>query len=274
MTILQSIILGIVQGLTEFLPISSSAHLVLTPYLFGWQIPADDAFIFDVLVQLGTLVAVIAYFWADLWAIVKAFLTGIWRKQPFADAQARLGWYIILATLPAVLGGFLIKDMVEAAFDSPIATALFLLVTAALLVAAERVGRRTSQMQAMNWIDAVIIGVFQLLAVFPGVSRSGSTIAGGMFRNLDRTSAARFSFLMSIPAMLGAGVLASIDLARMPNFASQLPTLAAGFVAAAVVGYLSIRWLLGYLTRRPLYIFAIYCVGLCLVILIFAVVRG
>jgi undecaprenyl-diphosphatase len=274
MTILQSIILGVVQGLTEFLPISSSAHLVITPYLLGWKLPADDAFIFDVLVQLGTLLAVIAYFWADLWAIGRAFLMGLWRKRPFEDAQARLGWYIILATLPAVFGGLLVKDWVEAAFNSPVATALFLLGTAALLVIAEWAGHRTLPMQALTWKDALLVGVFQMVALFPGISRSGSTIAGGMLRNLDRASAARFSFLISIPAMLGAGTLAMLDLAKIPNFTSRIPALAAGFVAAAVVGYLSIRWLLSYLARRPLYAFAIYCVGLCLVVLAFAVWRS
>ncbi len=274
MTILQSIILGIIQGLTEFLPISSSAHLVITPYLLGWEIPADDAFIFDVLVQLGTLLAVIVYFWDHLWGIVRAFFSALWRKQPFGDTLARQGWYIILATVPAVLGGLLIKDLVEAAFGNPVATALFLLVTAALLVTAERVGQRNRGMETMTWIDALVMGAFQLLSVFPGVSRSGSTITGGMIRNLDRNSAARFSFLMSVPVMLGAGILAVLDLTEIPGFASRIPSLAAGFITAAVVGYLSIRWLLRYLTRRPLYGFAIYCVGLCAVTLLVTVIRG
>ena len=142
MSILQAIILGIIQGLTEFLPVSSSAHLVLTPYLLGWKIPAQEAFIFDVLVQVASLVAVIAYFWTDLMAILRAWLTGLIQRKPFADPQARLGWLLILATIPAGLAGLLIKDLVEQAFASPVATALFLFVTAGILTAAEYFSRQ------------------------------------------------------------------------------------------------------------------------------------
>lgn len=274
MTILQAIILGIIQGLTEFLPISSSAHLVLTPYLLGWKFPADAAFVFDVLVQLGTLVAVIAYFWKDLLEIFRDFLTCLWQRQPFKLPKARLGWYLILATLPAVIAGLLIKDLVEQAFDSPTVTALFLLVTALLLFVAERFGRRSKPLEAISWLDSLVIGCFQVLSLFPGISRSGSTITGGMLRNIDRPSAARFSFLISVPAMLGAGLLATLDLFQIPNFASHVPPLLAGFLAAAVVGYLSIRWLLGYLARRSLIVFAIYCIIASAVVLLVAVIRG
>ena len=274
MTLIQAIILGIIQGLTEFLPISSSAHLVITPYLLGWEIPAEAEFIFDVLVQMGTLVAVIAYFWKDLVEIAGGFLSALWERKPFKTPPARLGWYIILATLPAVLIGLFIKDQVEAAFASPVAVAGFLLVTAFILYIAERFGKRTVKLAGMNWRDSLVIGCFQVLSLFPGVSRSGSTITGGMLRGLDRPDAARFSFLMSIPAMLGAGLIATLDLLEMPNFADQVPGLVAGFLAAAVVGYLSIRWLLGYLTRRSLNVFAVYCVIAAAVVLLVALLRG
>lgn len=274
MILIQSILLGIIQGLTEFLPISSSAHLVITPYLLGWNIPEESAFIFDVLVQLGTLVAVIAYFWRDLVAILKAFLLGIWHRQPFAEAQSRLGWWLILATLPAVLAGMFIKDLVEQAFSSPPATAIFLIITAGLLFIAERLGKKTRHLEHLNWLDALVIGLFQAISLFPGISRSGSTITGGMLRGFDRHSAARFSFLMSVPVMLGAGGLAVIDLIQLPDFASQLPTLLVGFVAAMIVGYFSIRWLLGYLTRHSFYGFALYCLILASITLIVAGIRG
>lgn len=266
MTLLEAILLGIVQGLTEFLPISSSAHLVLVPYLLNWQLDQQVVFVFDVLVQMGTLLAVIVYFRADLWKIIRAWVGGLARRQPFADADARLGWYLILATIPAGVFGLLIKDMVEAAFTSPLATALFLLITAVLLLVAERIGRRARSLSEMSWKDALVIGAFQAVSVFPGISRSGSTIAGGMTRHLDRRSAARFSFLMSIPVMLAAGLLAMLDLMDIPNLTEFLPLMVAGFISAGVVGYLSIRWLLAFLTRRPLTAFAVYCVAFSAVV--------
>jgi undecaprenyl-diphosphatase len=268
MTILQSIILGIIQGLTEFLPISSSAHLVLVPHLLGWSIPETQVFPFDVLVQLGTLVAVILYFWSDLLSILKAFFKGLVDRKPFEDPNARLGWFLILASVPAMFSCFLLKDMIEAAFQSYIATAYFLFGTAALLVLAEILGKRSRKMTSLTWVDALWIGVFQALSVFPGVSRSGSTIVGGMTRNLDRPAAARFSFLMSIPVMLGAGLISTIDVLKMPDIASFIPVVLAGFVAALLVGYLSIHWLLGYLAKRSFYAFAIYCALLASLVLI------
>jgi undecaprenyl-diphosphatase len=273
MTLIQSIILGIIQGLTEFLPISSSAHLVIAPYLFGWQIPTQDGFIFDVLVQLGTLLAVIIYFRKDLYKIIVGVFDGLIHKRPFSNPMARLGWILILATIPAVIAGVLFKDLVERAFGSPIAAALFLLGTAALLVIAEWVGKRNHQLDTITWMDGLIVGLFQILSLLPGISRSGSTITGGMIRNLDRPSAARFSFLMSVPVMIGAGALAVVDLIKLPNFTMQIPTLLTGFTISAIVGYFSIRWLLSYLTRRPLYLFAIYCLVVSIIIIIFSYMK-
>jgi undecaprenyl-diphosphatase len=270
MTLLQSIILGIIQGLTEFLPISSSGHLVIVPYLLDWHIPAQEAFIFDVLVQLGTLLAVIVYFRKDLYRIIVAVIIGLIHRQPFSDPLSRMGWYLVLATIPAVIAGLLFKNLVEAAFASPLASALFLFGTAALLVIAERVGKRNRQFDSTSWKDALIVGLFQVISLLPGISRSGSTISGGMIRNLDRPSAARFSFLMSVPVMLGAGALAVFDLIKLPNFSVQIPILVAGFITSAIVGYLSIRWLLSYLAKRPLYLFVIYCTVVPTIVLIFS----
>ncbi len=274
MTLLQSIILGIIQGLTEFLPISSSAHLVITPYLLGWKIPAQEGFIFDVLVQLGTLLAVILYFRKDLYAIISAVIDGLVHRKPFSTPMARLGWMLVLGTIPAAVAGLLFKDAVERTFGSPVTVAFLLPGTAAFLVIAEVVGKRTRQLESMAWLDALIVGLFQAVALLPGISRSGATITGGMLRDVDRPSAARFSFLLSIPAMIGAGALAALDLVRAPSFANQVPTLAVGFFTAALVGYLSIRWLLSYLVKRPLYIFSIYCVCLSVVVLLFSALQG
>jgi undecaprenyl-diphosphatase len=273
MNFFQALILGIVQGLTEFLPISSSAHLVLVPYLLNWSFPTEQIFPFDVFVQWGTLIAVILYFWKDLVTILKAFFKGLIEKTPFQDPEARLGWYLILATIPAGIAGLLIKDQVEAAFSSPRTTALFLLLTAALLVLADQVGKRTRQMEDMTWLDALWIGVFQAISIFPGVSRSGSTIAGGMTRQFDRSSSARFSFLMSIPVMLGAGIVSTKDLLNVPNLGSFLPVLLVGFIAAAIIGYLSIHWLLQFIKRQKFWGFAVYCALLAIGVLLFGAIH-
>jgi undecaprenyl-diphosphatase len=259
MSLLQAIILGIIQGLTEFLPVSSSGHLVITPLLLGWEIPQEQVFPFNVLVQIGTLVAVIVYFWKDLYKIITGFVGGLFQRKPFATAEARMGWYLILATIPAGVIGLFLKDTVEAAFNSPVAAAVFLFVTAGLLLVAEHVGRRDRDLTRFAWLDALWMGTAQILALFPGVSRSGSTIAGGMARHLQRPAAGRFSFLMSIPVMLAAGSLATLDLLELPNLSQFLPVMAAGFITAAVVGYASIHWLLTFLVRNSLIPFAVYC---------------
>jgi undecaprenyl-diphosphatase len=268
MTVSQSILLGVIQGLTEFLPISSSGHLVIVPYLLGWHIPAADAFIFDVLVQVATLVAVIAYFWNDLIALAKAMLLGLKNKSPMKTPQARLGWNLILASIPAGIIGLLLKETVENTFANPKLTALALFLTATLLIIAERVGKRDRDLEQLDWKDALWIGFLQVLAFFPGVSRSGATIVGGMTRDFRRPSAARFSFLMSIPIMLAAGVSATYDLIHSPYVFELLPTFIPGFISAAVVGYLAIRWLLRFLVGHSLYIFAIYCTVMGLLVIV------
>jgi len=274
MTILQSILLGIVQGLTEFLPISSSGHLVIFPYLFGWDIPADMEFAFDVLVQVATLFAVIVYFWKDLVHIIKALFAGLLNRNLMEDPQSRLGVYIIIATIPAGVIGLLLKDLVEQSFNSPKITSLSLLVTSALLIIAERVGKRSREMQEMNSRDAVFIGFFQALSIFSGISRSGSTITGGMVRDYKREPAARFSFLMSVPIMLAAGLLATLDLLKIPNLEHTFLVFLPGFIASAVVGYIAIRWLLRYLVHHSLYIFSIYCAVVGILTLLVGLLRS
>jgi undecaprenyl-diphosphatase len=268
MTILQAVILGIVQGLTEFLPISSSAHLVLVPALLGWTIPADFNFIFDVLVQVGTLAAVIIFFWKDILEILSAVVRGLLSRTPFKEPQARLGWFVILATIPAGIFGLLVKPLVESAFSSPTATALMLIVTAVILFVCERIGKPERSLDKINWQDALWIGLAQAIAIFPGISRSGSTIGAGLLRNLKRESAARFSFLMSIPIMLATGVLEVKDFIGQSNLSAYLPALIAGILAAAIVGYLAIRWLLGYLNKHSLYVFSIYCLIAAAIVLV------
>jgi undecaprenyl-diphosphatase len=273
MTFLQAILLGIIQGLTEFLPISSSAHLVLIPYLLGWQIPPAEAFVFDVLVQVASLVAVIAYFRRDLILIGQSFIKGLIERRPFEEPAARLGWLLILATIPAGLVGLIFKSLVEWVFRNPSAVAIFLLFTAGLLVIAEKIGQRNRSIEELKWKDALWIGIAQAISIFPGISRSGATIMGGMMRHLERPAAARFAFLMSIPIMLAAGILAGKDLTDIQDFAHLLPVFLPGLIASAVVSYFSIRWLLAYLTHRSLYIFAIYTASLGFIVLLYSAIR-
>jgi undecaprenyl-diphosphatase len=259
MTIFQSVILGIIQGLSEFLPISSSGHLVLAPALFGWNFSLEEAFIFNVLVQVATLIAVIVYFWKDLVKIAGAMFDGIVNGSPFLTSDSRLGWYLILATLPAALTAIFFKESFERAFSSPNNAAIFLLITSLLLVLGEIIGKQSRRIEEITWLDSIIVGIFQILALFPGISRSGATISGGLIRNLNRKSSARFSFLMAVPVMLAAGLLALIDLIQNPHLYQQIPTYLAGFVAAGIVGYLAIRWFIAFLSRKSLYYFSIYC---------------
>jgi undecaprenyl-diphosphatase len=261
MTIWQAIILGIAQGLTEFLPVSSSAHLVLVPELLGWDFAPEQSFPFFVLVQWGTLLAVLAYFWTELWPMGQAMLRSLNPAKREASEEARQGWLLILATLPVIAFGFLFQASIRAAFASPRATGYFLLATAALLLIAEAAGRRQRHTVArIGARTALTVGFFQVLALLPGVSRSGATISGGMLRQLDRPAAARFSFLMAVPAMIAAGSLELFQLTRLPGSADQIAPLLAGMLAAALVGYLSIRWLLAYIANHSYRPFAVYCV--------------
>lgn len=270
MNIVQAFILGIIQGLTEFIPVSSTAHLLIAENLL--KIKPDDAavFAFNVIVQLGTTLAVIVYFWQDLLTFIKAFFA-----KPFSTSQNRLAWYIIIATIPALLAGILLKDMVAQLFADPLlAASIRLFLAAALLVLAERFGKRNRELGSMKWLDALVIGLMQIIAVFPGASRSTTTISGGMFRGFDRPAAARFAFLMSVPIMLAASGYESLGLVKDGvDLASFLPLLAAGLVSAAVMGWLSIKWLLDYLHRNSLYVFAVYCAALGAVCLALRFIR-
>jgi undecaprenyl-diphosphatase len=259
MTFIQSIILGIIQGITEFLPISSSAHLVLIPYLLNWSIPQEQLFPFDVLVQMGTLAAVIFYYREDLFIILKAMLNGLIKHTPFAEVEARTGWLTILATIPAGLVGLLAKPVIESTFSNPFATAIFLFVTALFLAASEFLGKRTREIDTLTWKDALWIGIFQALSVFPGISRSGSTITGGMTRNLKRRTAGQYAFLMAVPIMLAAGAMGVLDLRDVPNLRNFLPVMTSGFLVSAIVGYYSISWLIRYINNHSLLPFAGYC---------------
>ncbi len=269
MSLFHALLLGLIQGLTEFIPVSSTAHLLIGQTLLG--LPASDAmFSFLVIIQWGTLVSLFAFYWSDLLNIARAVLAFlpclVQRRDPSTSLrqsltpETLLGLYILLATVPALLAGYLLKDAVEALFRQPLLQAATRLFAAAILLTlAENLSKKNRTLETMTWLDALIIGLFQILAVFPGASRSGTTISGGMFRGLDRPSAARFAFLMSVPVMLAAGAYELLDVAQLPNLTDFLLPLAVGFVSAAVSGWLAIRWLITYLTKRSLHVFATYC---------------
>ncbi len=261
MTLFQAIFLGIVQGISEFMPISSSGHTIIVPFFLNWQIPEQELFFFNVLVELGTLVAIILYFRKDLLQILTGFIQGLIKKQPFATHDSRLGWLLILATIPAGLAGFFLNDLFEQIYTSPLITGIALLVTAGLLFLSEQVSQKIGDTHDITARTALFIGVMQILALVPGISRSGSTISGGMFHHLRREAAGRFAFLMSIPIMLAAGALSTYQmLTEMPDLGSFLPMLVAGFLTAMIVGYLVIRWLLRFLVNNSLVYFSIYCI--------------
>ena len=271
MTVVHAFLLGIIQGLTEFIPVSSTAHLLIGQTLLG--LPADDAmFSFLVLVQIGTIVSLLVYYWQDLRSIFMDTLKNLGGLRDFQSLppNAKMGWYILIATVPALLAGYLLKDAVEALFKLPLLEAAIRLFTAAILLTlAEWLTKKDRQLDSMTWLDALVVGLFQIVSIFPGASRSGSTISGGMFRGLDRPSAARFAFLMSVPVMLAAGAYELLDVVRMPGLTEFLPVLAIGFIAAAIVGWLAVRWLLRYLAGHSLYAFSAYCAVVGMIVLIF-----
>ncbi|MFB3895424.1 MAG: undecaprenyl-diphosphatase UppP [bacterium] len=265
MTVIQAIILGIVQGLTEFLPVSSSAHLVLVPYFLKW---GEPDVIFDVGVHLGTLVAVAAYFWKDIIKLIVAFFRSLTNKTFRASPDAKLAWLIIYATIPAGLLGFLFESKFEALFGKPHIVGWFLLVTAILLISSEFISKRfIMPAQEVTFWRGIAIGIAQAIAIAPGISRSGSTISVGMFSGLDRPTAARFSFLLSIPIILGAGLVKFKHLIHMEVTSVYITILVAGFIAAAISGYIAIKYFLQYVQKNSLYIFGVYCILIWLVVL-------
>ena len=266
MTPIQSLLFGLVEGLTEFIPVSSTGHTLFVQQILG--IPSSDSvFAYLVLIQLGPLAALLACFWRDLWSLARGFVA-----KPFATTQNRLGWYIVVGTIPALVAGVLLRHVVQGLFRNPLSEAAIRFFAAAiLLVLAEWLGKRTRTLDSMTWVDSLIVGFFQVLAVFPGTSRSGATISAGMLRNFGRPAATRFAFLLSAPVMLAAGLYESIVVLRHGHLEALLVPLSLGFVVASITGWLSIRWLLRYVSSHSLYAFAAYCgaIGvLCLVMLI------
>jgi undecaprenyl-diphosphatase len=256
MNFLQAIVLGIVQGLTEFLPISSSAHLRIVPAIFGWD---DPGAAFTAVIQLGTMAAVLMYFRADLWRIALAWLRSLRDPAIRSDLDARMGWYIILGTIPISVLGLAFKDPIESKFRNLELIGTSLIVFGLVMLAAEAVSRRDRPLREIDARDGLVIGLAQAIALVPGVSRSGATISAGLLRNFDRAAAARYSFLLSVPAVVLSGLfeLRHAGEGSLPVGATVVATL-----IAFVVGYASIALLLRYLARHSIAVFVAYRVVL------------
>lgn len=245
MDLLQAIILGLVQGLGEFLPISSSAHLVLTPWFFHWN---DPGLTFDVALHFGTLVAVIAYFWRDIISLV---VSGLTRPR---SLDGRLFWYLIVASIPGAIAGVILEDYAETIFRSPLIIALMLTIMGIGLWWGDRVGIKKRRLEEVSLRDSLIVGISQALAIIPGVSRSGITMTAGLMTGMKRETAARFSFLMSIPIIAGAALLKITDL-TLQDLNMEFIT---GVLTAGIVGFLAIKFLLQYLRQGSYLIFTWY----------------
>ena len=253
MTLFQAIVLGAVQGVTEFLPISSTAHLALTPWVFGWP---DPGLAFDVALHVGTLAALLLFFRAEWLQLLQGGIALLGGKRRAPNAQLAL--FLILATIPALIVGALLSHFADTTLRHPLVIASALIVLALVLVVAERVGRRKTQLKDISTADALAVGCAQALAIIPGVSRSGVTITAGLFRGMTREAAARFSFFLSMPVIAAAVAKTIFDGIRHGFPAADPLPLAAGIVVSGIVGYLSIAFLLRYLATHSTYIFVYY----------------
>jgi undecaprenyl-diphosphatase len=268
---LHAIILGIVQGLTEFIPISSSAHLIIVPWVFQWSDPALESLSFDVALHLGTLVALLAYFWSDWGRLIKAGIQSIVERKVGDDRDRKMAWYLVIGTIPGGIVGLLFEHKIEELFhpsDGPILPVsmvwmgIIVAVLGALLFLAERYARHIRRMEGITFRDAILIGCSQALAIFPGVSRSGSTITAGLAVGLERETAARFSFLLSAPIIAGAGLKSLLDIYKGIHSgaiaSADLALFPIGFVAAAISGYFCIKYLLRFLQNNSTNVFVYY----------------
>jgi undecaprenyl-diphosphatase len=272
--IVQAALIGLLQGLTEFIPVSSSAHLELAPWLFGWQ--ADrliGSLAFDVFLHLGTLLALVGYFARDWVRLIRAGLASIRERRVGRDPDRRLAWLLVLATVPAALIGFGLESAIEELFhrDSSatrLAIAGFLVVGALALWLADRFGARRRGLDQIGWASALTIGLSQAAALLPGISRSGATISAGLALGLEREAAARFSFLLATPITLGAGLYGSRRLLVETHTGVEWAAITVGFVASALAGAIAIGFLLAWLRRRSVAVFSLYRVLLAALVVL------
>jgi undecaprenyl-diphosphatase len=278
MTTLQAIILGIVQGLTEFLPISSSGHLLLVPWLFNWHFLLENPDLnktFDVALHLGTFVAVVLYFWREIVRLVGAWVRSV-SGRSLAEPEGRLAWLLIVSTIPAALVGVLLEDFITNTLGKPWMIGVAMIVFAGFMYLVDHVAKLDRDLEALTWLDALLIGVAQSLALLPGVSRSGITMMTGLLVRLDRESAARYSFLMSIPVIGGAAAYKGLQVATDGLPAGTPAPFIVGMATAALSGIAAIWFTLAYLRRHNFNLFVVYriVVGVGVLVLIAAGVRS
>ena len=258
MDLFKAVFLGVLQGLTEFLPISSSAHLRIFPELLGWE---DPGAAFTAVVQIGTETAVLLYFWRDIWQIGSTWVRSLFDRSLRGHRDARMGWFIIVGSVPIVLLGIAFKEVIERDLRNLWVIGTALVVLGLVLAVSERVGRKSQSIERLNLRDAVLLGLAQAAALVPGVSRSGATITMGLFLGYERQAATRYAFLLAIPAVVGAGLF---ELPEIPHGAEAygvVPTVVAT-LAAFAVGYAAIAWLLRYVSTHSYTPFVIYRVAL------------
>lgn len=260
MGIVEAIVLGIVQGLTEFLPISSTGHLRLVPTLFGWE---DPGAAFTAVIQLGTLAAVLIYFRNDLVNIFKAWVKSFRGEKTY---ESRLGWAIVVGTFPIVILGLLGKDYIEGSLRSMTVIGVMLILIGLLMLVAEKVGSQKRSADSLAPRDGLVVGLWQAVALIPGASRSGSTITGALFLGLDRAAAARFSFLLSVPSILAAGIYEAVNEREHIMGSNLTPTIIATIVSF-LVGYAAIAFLMAFLQKRSTLVFIVYRIILGTIIL-------
>lgn len=271
MNIFEAIVLGIIQGLTEFLPISSTGHLTIAGNLMGLITSENPEHwtAFIAVIQLGTLVAILIYFWHDLWQIALDFIhDNLTSRKSFAQqsSNSKMGWYIILGSIPVAIIGLGFKDFIEGAFTKDLSVIAASLIGLGIILAiAEKVGKFNRDIIKIKWIDALIIGTAQACALIPGSSRSGTTITAGLFLGFNREAAARFSFLLSIPAVLGSGLLEFVQSVQYIDF-SGIITLLVATLFSAISGYITIDFLLKFLKRNSTFIFVYYRIALGIII--------
>jgi undecaprenyl-diphosphatase len=272
-TAFQALVIGIIQGLTEFLPISSTAHLIVVPRLLGWNEAYLNSASFDVMLHAGTLVALVLYFWRDLLRYLVAGLQSLVERRIGDDPDRRLAWLLVLTIIPGAILGVGLESFFDTYFrDHLILVGVFLAVGAAILWLAERWGRGQRELDHVTLRDGIVIGIAQALALFPGISRSGITIAAGLFSGLTREAAARFSFLMGTPIIAGAAFWKARELVGGQTGVEALP-LALGMVGALVAGLLAIWFLLAYLRRNTTAPFIAYRLVAAVVVVVFVLSR-
>ncbi|MFO6453779.1 MULTISPECIES: undecaprenyl-diphosphate phosphatase [unclassified Aeromicrobium] len=264
MDLLRSVVLGIVQGLTEFLPISSSAHLAIVPQLLGWE---DPGAAYTAVVQIGTELAVVLYFWRDIWTIGSGWVKGLFSAEARRASEWRMGWFIIIGSTPIVILGLLLEDLIDSEFRNLWFIGAMLIGMGLVLGLAEKLGRKTKPIADLSTRDAILLGFAQSCALVPGVSRSGATISMGLFLGYERQAATRYAFLLAIPAVVGAGVYKLKDIPGGENAYGTVPTLV-GTAVSFVVGLAVIHWLLKYVSNHSYKPFVIYRVALGSLVLI------